>query len=66
MNAQTATAPQAFVILVDGSVDQICGSLREARKEKKDLERMDCGSVRIKPFATWQEAEAFEDKTRGY
>lgn len=55
----------AFVVIADGEIDQICGTLREARREAADLRAMGC-VTRVKQFATWQEAHAFEDKRRGY
>lgn len=47
-------------------VDQICGTEREARKEVKDLKAMGFDDARFKPFATWAEAEEYQDKARGY
>lgn len=60
------TKPAAWVILVDKSVDQIVSTEREAKREVRDLKAMDCGTVRAIPFATWQDAEDYEDKARGY
>lgn len=59
-------APQAFMLMVDNTCDQIVSTEREARKEKADLIKMDCGRVRIKPFASWADAYAYEDKLNGY
>lgn len=59
-------ATKAYMLLNDGECDQICGSEKEAKREKKDLISLGCENVKIKKFATWAEAEAFEDKLRGY
>lgn len=67
-----SAVPQAFVILTGKAsehtleVDGIEGTERGARKEVKDLKAMGFDDARFKPFATWAEAEAYEDKVRGY
>ena len=55
-------ARPAFMVLVDGACDQICGSEAEAKREVRDLKKMDCGKVTMKAFATWADAHAYEDK----
>lgn len=55
-------AQPAFVVLCDGEVDQICGSKAEAQREVKDLKKMGFENVKMKAFASWAEAHAFEDK----
>lgn len=45
-------------------VDQICGSEREARKELKDLKAMGFDDAKMRAFATWAEAEDFQDRVR--
>lgn len=58
---------KAFMVLDgEGACDQICGTEREARKEVKDLKAMGFESARVKPFASWAEAEAYADKLAGY
>lgn len=64
-HAQHLASP-AFMVIVDGRCDQICGTEGEAKREVRDLKKMDCGKVTMKPFATWAEAHAYEDKLNGY
>lgn len=54
----------AFMVICDDCCDQICGSKAEAEREKADLIRMgfERRSVKVKSFATWQEAHAYEDQ----
>lgn len=59
----TTDAP-AFVILADGDVDQICGAKGEAAREAADLRKMGF-DVRVKKFATWKEAQDYQDKHEG-
>lgn len=68
LNAKvTASQPtDAYMVLVEGECDQICGTKREADKEARDLRSMGHGRVVVRHFATWREAEAHEDKLRGY
>jgi hypothetical protein len=49
-----------FVIIADGSVDQIVETKTIANREKKDLEELGC-EVRIKSFLTMAEAEYWAD-----
>lgn len=37
-----------------------------ADKHAKDLRKMECDAVRVRPFADAAAAEAYEDKVRGY
>lgn len=55
-----------YMLLTTDGCDQIVNTMTEATREKKDLISMGCDRVRIKEFATWAEAEAYEDKLRGY
>lgn len=67
MTSKALTAPsKVWVILVDGHVDQLVDSQRICKRECADLRAMECGKVTVKEFAGWAEAEAFEDKKRGY
>lgn len=50
----------------DLEVDQICETKAQAEREAKALREMGIEKVRIRPFASWQAAEEYEDKTRGY
>lgn len=54
-----------WVLLADGAYDQMCYSEREMKREKRDLEEMGF-KVKVKTFPNVKEAEAFEDKMRGY
>ena len=54
-----------FMLLVDGECDQIVETRELAERTKKDLKKLDCGTIKIKEFPTWQEAHAYEDKLRG-
>ncbi len=64
--AATKANGPAFMLINDGECDQICGSEAEAKRERKDLISMGCDNVRIKRFENWADAEAFEDKMKGY
>lgn len=50
-----------YVIICDGNFDQVCESAKAMEREKRDLKRMGC-TVKVKPVATWSEANAIEDK----
>ena len=67
VNEMTTTAPKGpvFVIIADGDIDQMVETQAIANREKRDLEKMGC-TVKIKKFEDWQQAEAFEDKQRGW
>lgn len=52
---------ELFVLVADGTFDQICETKATANKEKKDLEKMGC-EVRIKKCASWDEANAYSVK----
>jgi hypothetical protein len=54
-----------YVILCNGDFDGVWETKAQANREKRDLERMG-NEVRIKPVKDWAEAEALEDKMRGY
>lgn len=49
-----------FVIIADGTFDQVCESARDANREASDLRRMGC-HVKIKKFDNWNDVNAFED-----
>lgn len=61
-----AQSVDVYVITVDGEVDQVGEGKANAAREVKDLKRMDCGKVQVKWFDNWADAEAYEDKLRGY
>jgi len=50
-----------YVIIADGSFDQVCETKAQADKEKRDLVKMGC-EVKVKPVADWAAADALEDK----
>ena len=50
-----------YVIIADGSFDQVCETKAQAEKERRDLVRMGC-EVRVKAVKDWTAAEALEDK----
>lgn len=54
-----------YVIITEDGIDQIVEGKAQCNKEVMDLRAMGC-TVKVKAFATWKEAEAFEDKMRGY
>lgn len=61
------TEARAWVVLSAArEVDQIVGSEREAKREVRDLKAMGFERAKFAVFASWAEAEAFEDKCRGY
>jgi hypothetical protein len=59
------TTAQAFAIICDDNFDAIWDTKAQADREAKDLRKMG-HVVRIKAFATHADAEAYEDKLRGY
>ena len=58
-----------YVILIGSSpyweVDQTVEGDAIMKREKRDLIKMGC-KVKVKKFASWDEAEAYEVKIRGY
>lgn len=54
-----------FVIIADGSFDQVCETRETAAREARDLRKMGC-TVRVKAVADWAAADALETKMRGY
>lgn len=52
-----------YVIIADGTFDQVCESKRDMERERKDLKKMGC-TVKVKPVNSWTEAEAIEDRMR--
>jgi hypothetical protein len=53
-----------YVIIVDGDgFDQVCETAEDAKREKRDLERLGC-TVKIKKVADWKAADDLEDKMR--
>lgn len=58
---------KAYVVLSGPrEVDQLVGTEREARREVRDLKAMGFDKARWIAFGSWAEAEAYEDKARGY
>lgn len=53
-----------YVIIADGSFDQVCETKAQAAKEKRDLTRMGC-EVKVKPVKDWAEANAMEARMAG-
>lgn len=62
----TTTAASVYMILCDGDVDQIVETKAIAEREKKDLIKLGCDNVKIKIFPSWEAAEAYETKKRGW
>lgn len=54
-----------YVIIADGSVDQIVDTDAIAKREAKDLRKLGC-EVKVKAVADWQAAYEIETKLRGY
>jgi hypothetical protein len=54
-----------YVLITEDGIDQIITGAAHRDKEVKDLKALGC-SVKVKTFATWEAAEAFEEKFRGY
>ena len=55
-----------YAVLVDGDIDIMQEGKVFIGRHVKDLKKMDCGKVTVKPFASWKEANAFYDKKIGY
>lgn len=53
-----------YCIIADGDFDQVCETAAQAKREKRDLERMGF-TVRIREVADWAAADALEEKLRG-
>ena len=56
---------KVFVILADGEIDQIVEGTAAKSREVRDLRAMGC-DVSVKQFSSWADANAYEDKKRGY
>lgn len=54
-----------YCIIADGEFDQVCCSYLEAHRERRDLQAMGC-TVRIREVSSWDEANALEERMRGY
>jgi len=54
-----------YVLIADGSVDQIVTTEAIAKREAKDLRRLGC-TVKVKAVQDWQAAYEIEAKLRGY
>ena len=52
-----------YMVFNDGECDQIVETEAQAKREKRDLEKMGC-YVTLKKFDSWEAAEAYEDKLR--
>lgn len=50
-----------YTLITEDGIDQHCETEAQAKREKRDLEKMGC-TVKIKKFNSWAEAEAYEDK----
>ena len=53
-----------YVIVADGTFDQVCETKAQANKERRDLEKMGC-EVKVRQCRTWDEVHALEDKLNG-
>ncbi len=61
--------PKVFALVVNNngkSIDQMVTTLRIAEREKRDLIKLDCGSVSIVALEDWASADAYEAHVRGY
>lgn len=54
-----------YVIICDGTFDQVCENERQRDKEVKDLRKMGFG-VKVKKVPNWEAADALESKMRGW
>ena len=54
-----------YVIIADGTFDQVCEGDSALNREKRDLKKMGC-TVKVKPVSSWDEANRIEAKMRGY
>ena len=52
---------QVCVVIADGCVDIIQEDCPELREHIRDLRDMGC-TVKMKRFASWQDAETYEEK----
>lgn len=52
-----------YMLIADGEPDQIVETQEIAKREAGELRRLGC-NVRVKPFATWEEAYAYEDRRK--
>ena len=50
-----------YVILADGEFDQVCETIADARRERKDLKKIGC-TVRVVTCADWSAVDALEQK----
>ena len=53
-----------YVIIADNTFDQVCETEAQAKREKRDLEKMGC-AVKVKRVADWAAANALEEKMQG-
>ncbi len=53
-----------YVIIADGTFDQVCETEKSRDKEVRDLKRMGC-KVRVQTVKSWPEANAIEDRMAG-
>lgn len=53
-----------YVIIADQTFDQVCETEAQAKREKRDLEKMGC-EVKVKKVKDWEEANALEVKMAG-
>lgn len=54
-----------YMLIADGTIDQIVETEALAKRERRDLEKMGC-EVRVKRFPSWEAADAYEAKHRGW
>jgi hypothetical protein len=55
-----------YMLLVEGDCDQIVETKAIANRERRDLIDLGCDNVKIREFPSWEAAEAYESKLRGW
>ena len=63
VTAFTTRGP-VFAVLVEGDIDAIWDTSKQAAKEARDLRAMDCGKVTVREFATEAAAYDWADSRR--
>lgn len=65
MDTKGIVVMPVYMLITEDGCDQIVETKAIANREAHDLHAMGC-TVRVKEFPGWTEAEAYEDKLRGY
>lgn len=55
-----------YAVFTDDGLDQICDTQSQANREARDLRRLGCGGVKVRPVADDDEAERIAARIRGY